>query len=80
MAEINNQDQQSAQRKKLHRQLDAIGWSLFFIWIGIAILTGLGWGAGPIGVGVIILVKLLAREFCKTMQDSGNQSRRFLCS
>lgn len=62
MSEINNQDQQSAQRRKLHRQLDAIGWGLFFIWVGIAILTGLGWGFGLIGVGVIILVKLLARE------------------
>jgi hypothetical protein len=62
MSEINNQDQQRAQRKKLQRQLDGIGWGLFFIWIGFAILTGLGWGAGLIGVGVIILVKLLVRE------------------
>jgi hypothetical protein len=62
MSEKNNQNPEAAQRRKLHRQLDAIGWGLFFIWIGIAILTGLGWGAGLIGVGVIILVKLLVRE------------------
>lgn len=37
-----------------HR-LNAAGWGLFFVWIGIALLTNLSWGIGLLGVGVIIL-------------------------
>jgi hypothetical protein len=78
MSETNNdhQELQTAQKKKMHRQLDAIGWGLFFIWIGIAVLANLGWGIGLIGVGLIILLKLLAREYlygsssCKTTKAS----------
>ena len=63
MSEINNQELKTVQRKKLHRQLDAAGWGLFFVWIGIAVLANLGWGIGLIGIGLIIFVKLLAREY-----------------
>jgi hypothetical protein len=41
--------------RKLARRIDAIGWGLFFIWIGIALLAHIGWGVGLIGVGIIIL-------------------------
>jgi hypothetical protein len=76
MSEINNQELKTVQRIKRHRQLDAAGWGLFFIWIGIAVLANLGWGIGLIGVGLIILVKLLVREYlygsssCKTTKAS----------
>ena len=35
--------------------LDAIGWALFFIWVGVAWLANVGIGAGLIGVAVITL-------------------------
>jgi hypothetical protein len=64
MLEVNsNQEHKTVQRKKLNRKLDAIGWGLFFIWIGIAVLADVGWGIGLIGVGVIILGGLAAREY-----------------
>ena len=35
--------------------LDAIGWALFFIWVGVAWIANVGLGAGLIGVAVITL-------------------------
>lgn len=43
------------------RRLNAVGWGLFFIWIGAALLTHLGWGVGLLGVGVITLGGQAAR-------------------
>ena len=64
MLETNrNQDPKTASRKKLHQTLDALGWGLFFIWIGIAFLADVGWGIGCIGVGVIILGMLGIRIY-----------------
>lgn len=37
------------------RQLDAASWGLSFVWIGSAILLGLGWGWGLLGIAAIIL-------------------------
>jgi hypothetical protein len=37
------------------RKLDAIGWALFFIWVGIAWIANVGFGAGLLGVAAIIL-------------------------
>lgn len=37
------------------RKLDAVGWSLFFIWVGVAWIADLGFGVGLLGVAVIIL-------------------------
>jgi len=36
-------------------RFDAIGWSLFFVWVGFAWLAGFGLGAGLLGVAVITL-------------------------
>lgn len=36
-------------------KLDAVGWALFFIWVGIAWIAEVGLGAGLIGVAVITL-------------------------
>ncbi len=47
-------------RERGHRQLSAIAWGLLFIWVGVAVLLGVGWGYGLLGVGVIILVSQLA--------------------
>lgn len=40
---------------RVAHRLNAAGWGLFFVWIGIALLTNLGWGIGLLGVGIIIL-------------------------
>ncbi|MDH3546960.1 MAG: hypothetical protein OEN22_07655 [Gammaproteobacteria bacterium] len=42
---------------------DVLGWSLFFIWIGVAWLMGLGLGYGLLGVGIITLGMQVARYF-----------------
>lgn len=47
----------------LINKLDAAGWGLFFIWIGIAFLANVGWGAGLLGVGVIAIGAQLARKY-----------------
>jgi hypothetical protein len=36
-------------------RLDAISWGLFFIWIGIAVLTEIGWGWSLLGISAIVL-------------------------
>ena len=62
MLEKNNiQEPKTAQIKVFERRLDALGWSLFFIWIGIALLTNIGWGMGLLGVGIIILGSQVTR-------------------
>ena len=38
-----------------HNRIDAIAWALFFIWVGISILTDLGWGWFLVGLGIIVL-------------------------
>ena len=62
MSETNNQQLDTARRKNLDRKSDAVGWGLFFIWIGIPILADVGWGVGLIGVGLVMLGAIEARE------------------
>ncbi len=63
-AKINNtQGLESAQATKLTRKLEAVGWSLFFIWTGIAFLAHVGWGVGLLGVGIITLGAQAARKY-----------------
>ncbi len=37
------------------RSTDAVGWALFFVWIGIALLTDIGWTWSLAGMAAIIL-------------------------
>ena len=43
-------------------KLDALGWGLFFVWVGVALMTNMGWGLGFLGVGVLALVGQVARK------------------
>lgn len=43
------------QKDKLSQKLDAVGWGLFLIWVGIVLLVDIGWGWGLLGVAAIIL-------------------------
>ncbi len=61
--EERNNDQRLVNGKDLHRKLEAVGWGLFFIWIGVAVLSNVGWGAGLLGVGVITLGAQAARKY-----------------
>lgn len=54
--------QSMADRRLIERRLEAAGWGLFFIWIGIALLSNFGWAAGLLGVGVIILGTQITRK------------------
>lgn len=60
----NNHDQSLTNKQVLHKKLDAAGWGLFFIWIGIALIAHIGWGTALLGVGIIILGAQAARKYC----------------
>jgi hypothetical protein len=50
-------------RQARARKLDGIGWGLFFIWAGIALLANIGWGLGLLGIGIIALGVQAARRY-----------------
>jgi hypothetical protein len=56
-------NQEVVDNRGLERKLEGAGWGLFFLWVGIAIITGMGWGTGLIGVGAIILLGQGARRY-----------------
>ena len=45
------------------KNLEAVGWALFFIWIGIAMLADFGFAIGLFGVGIITLGSQTARKY-----------------
>jgi hypothetical protein len=61
--EERNHDQRLTNRNVLHKKLDAAGWGLFFIWIGIALFAHVGWGTGLLGVGIITLGEQVTRKY-----------------
>ncbi len=63
MAESDRDQRVDANRRASTKKLEAAGWGLFFIWIGIALLADLGWGVGLLGVGIIILGAQVARRY-----------------
>ena len=48
---------------KLGNKLDAVSWSLFFIWMGIVMITDAPKSAALIGIGVVILGAQAARRY-----------------
>lgn len=47
----------------LNQKLAAVGWGIFFIWVGFAFLANIGWGAGLVGVGMIAIGGEAARKY-----------------
>ncbi len=56
-------DRTTVEKGALEKKLEAGGWSLFFIWMGIALFGHVGWGAGLLGVGIITLGAQVGREY-----------------
>ncbi len=52
----------ASERAPLEKRLEGAGWGLLFIWVGIALATGIGWGVALVGVGLIALGVQLARK------------------
>lgn len=45
----------SSGERALAGRIDAAGWGIFFLWVGIASLAKLGWGIGLVGVGALVM-------------------------
>ncbi len=60
---MNITDTEQGNPSALVNKLDAVGWGLFLIWVGIAFLADVGWGVGLLGVGVIAIGAQLARRY-----------------
>ena len=53
---------QKRAKRKIAKRLEAAGWGLFFIWVGVSLMMHLSWGVGLIGVSAIILLGQAARR------------------
>ena len=69
-SEKQSADLAKSRKSDLEDKLDAAGWGLFFIWVGIAFLADVGWGIGLLGVGVITLAEQLIRVFFKLKPEA----------
>jgi hypothetical protein len=54
---------EETRRPELEKKLATIGWGLFFAWLGIVLLTGVGSGAVLLGIGIIILAMQGVRTY-----------------
>jgi hypothetical protein len=51
-----------AERRARDRQINSVSGGILLIWIGFALLFKIGWGAGLIGVGIVLLAEQFARQ------------------
>lgn len=47
--------ERSGSNSRIARSIDSVGWALFFMWVGIALLANLSWTVSLIGTAAIIL-------------------------
>ena len=59
----NNEELKTNEGSELSHKLAVVGWSLFFIWIGIALLLKVDAGIGLLGIGIITLGMQTARKY-----------------
>ena len=63
--------QVNAKEHHLTNKLAAVGWGLFFVWIGIAWLLNVGTGIGLLGVGIITLGMQAVRKYFNLKLEGG---------
>ena len=59
----NDEELKEDETSKLSHKLTAVGWGLFFIWVGIVLLMKINPGVGLLGVGVITLAMQVTRKY-----------------
>lgn len=59
------EEPQKVPKSDLARKLDAVGWGLFLIWIGVVLLARAEASLALLGIGVIIVGVQMARVFLK---------------
>jgi hypothetical protein len=52
--------------------IDAMGWGVFFIWMGGALVANVGWGIALLGAGAISLGVQLTRRLSALPVDRGS--------
>lgn len=58
------ENQKPSEKTDLAHKLSAVGWALFFIWIGISFLMNFGVGLGLLGVGIITIgIQLIRKSY-----------------
>ncbi len=45
----------SADNRERARQVDAVAWAIFFIWVGVSTLAHVPWGWFLVGVGALVM-------------------------
>ena len=58
-----NEKMEKKAAKKLTKKLDAIWWSLFFIWMGVIMITSAETAVAFLGIGIIMLGVQGARRY-----------------
>lgn len=59
--QVGQEGPEEAGKTAVARRLDAVGWALFLIWIGIVLLMGAKASLALLGIGIIIVGVQLAR-------------------
>jgi hypothetical protein len=60
--ETDGTNQNSGADRATVARIDATGWRVFFIWVGVALAASIGWGIALLGTGVISLGVQVARR------------------
>jgi hypothetical protein len=50
-----HESETASEKRELAGRIEAAGWGVFFVWVGLAWLADVGWGVGLIGAGLITL-------------------------
>jgi len=62
-SEISHQEATLRKQNDLENKMATLGWGVGFVWVGVAILSGLSTGIGLLGVGLITLGTQAMRRF-----------------
>ena len=62
-------DRTDDQQRAMAARVDAVGWGIFFIWVGVALLTYLSWPVFFLGTGTVMLAVQSARRYLALKVD-----------